>query len=152
LGDNSPYYVHANLVLEQLVGCKLEGYTNGGRILDFGKSEQTGHFDENHVIFAGINHLHEGVTICYPDKPSKLKVLATSTDGKPCILNCERGQSNFSNGGRIVIDSGWTKLYRDFWADAGQSRYVVNASVWLTDVETRFGCNLSAMTKEVTRN
>jgi len=67
-----------------------------------------------------------------------LNSLATSTYGKPCLLSCERGKSNFAEGGRIIVDTGFTKLGRDYWAAAGQSRYVVNASVWLVDVEGRF--------------
>jgi len=152
LGDNDPYYVHANLVLQDLVGCKLMGNNYGAKTLQFGDSKDAGKFNESHIIFAGINQLYEGITICYPDnKTSKLKTLATGSDGQPCILNCESGESNFPGGGRIVVDSGWTKMYQTYWASAGQSRYVVNACVWLVDVEKKFGVNIDELTNKVER-
>jgi len=138
-GDNDPYYVHANEILPSLVGCSLTGDTKAGKILKYGTPGTTGFFDENHLVFAGINNLYEGITICYPDKESKLVTLATSTDDHPCILMCEFGLSNFENGGRIIVDTGWTKLYCDKWGSAGQARYVVNATVWLLNLEHRFG-------------
>jgi len=138
-GDNAPYFLHANLVLPELVGCSLQGNNYGNKTLSFGSTREKGQFDQEHLIFAGINNLYEGITICYPDQDSKLKTLALGTDGKPCILSCEKGQSNFNDGGRIVVDTGFTKLYQQFWASAGQARYVVNATVWLVDLEGRHG-------------
>jgi len=141
-GDNSPYYLHANVVLNDLVGCHLTGNNYGNKTLKFGSIREKGEFDQEHLIFAGINNLYEGITICYPDKDSKLTTLAVGTDGQPCILCCEKGQSNFNDGGRIVVDTGFTKLYREFWASAGQARYVVNATVWLVDLEGRHGMSV----------
>jgi len=138
-GDNLPLYVQANIVLPDLVGCQLYGDTPAGKILKYGKPNQSGYFDAEHLVFAGINNLYEGVTICYPNGPSKLVPLATSSDGNPCILKCEAKESNFCDGGRILVDSGWTKLYQSNWASAGQARYVVNATVWLINLEDRFG-------------
>jgi len=143
-GDNLPLYVQANILLPELVGCELYGDTAAGNTLQYGKAEIRGFFDENHPVFTGINNLYEGVTICYPNRPSKLVTLATSTDGNPCILKCEAKESNIADGGRILVDSGWTKLYSSYWASAGQARYVVNATVWLIDLEGRFGTNESA--------
>jgi len=137
--DDEPLVQHANKILPRLVGCELVGNTPAGNTLQYGVGEQKGYFDENHLVFAGINKLYEGQSICYPDQKCKLKVLATSTDGNPCILCCEAGESNFENGGRIVVDTGWTKLYDDNWASAGQARYVVNATVWLLNLEGKFG-------------
>jgi len=141
-GDNLPYYVHSNVVLPRLVGCELTGDTPAGKILKYGNPKEKGNFDQEHLVFAGINNLYEGVTICYPNGPSKLVTLATSTDGNPCILKCDSKESNFNDGGRILVDSGWTKLYQNQWASAGQARYVVNATVWLIDLEGRFGTNV----------
>jgi len=141
-GDNEPYFLHANIVLPELVGCSLQGNNVGNKTLSFGSTREKGQFDQEHLIFAGINNLYEGSTICYPDKDSKLTTLAVGTDGEPCILCCEKGQSNFNDGGRIVVDTGFTKLYRQYWASAGQARYVVNASVWLVDLEGRHGMSV----------
>jgi len=141
-GDNAPLFDQANIVLPELVGCELCGDTPAGKTLKYGNGEEVGFFDEKHLVFAGINNLYEGITICYPNRPSKLVTLATSSDGNPCILKCEAKESNFTDGGRIIVDSGWTKLYEQFWASAGQARYVVNATVWLIDLEGRFGTNI----------
>jgi len=62
-------------------------------------------------------------------------------------MSFDSGQSNYIEGGRIVIDTGWTKLYQDYWSGAGQSRYVVNASVWLVDIEKRFGTKMDLYSK-----
>jgi len=142
LGDNDPYFVHCNMILPSLVGCSLIGNTTGNKTMKFGSVKTIGEFDQEHLIFAGINNLFEGVTICYPNVVSKLIPIAMSTDGNPCILCCERGNSNYEDGGRIVVDSGWTKLYHSYWASAGQARYVVNATVWLVDLEGRHGMDV----------
>jgi len=146
-GDNEPLFYHANIVLPDLVGCNLTGNNYGDDTLSFGDIREPGKFHPEHMIFCGINKLYEGVTICYPDNHEhKLSTLAMGTDGEPCILNCERGQSNFEDGGRIVVDTGWTKLYESYWGSAGQARYVVNACVWLVDMEGRFGKEISEIT------
>jgi len=134
-GDNDPYYYHANLVLPNIAKCKLFGNDYCAQTLTFGDANTKGHFDKEHICFAGVNNLYEGITICSPDKIGKLKVLATSTYGKTCIASMEITTST----GRVIVDTGFTKLYPDFWSTAGQARYVVNACVWLVDVERRFG-------------
>jgi len=40
--------------------------------------------------------------------------------------------------GRLLVDTGFTKLYPEYWSLAGQARYIVNAIVWLVDIEGRF--------------
>jgi len=90
-GDNDPYYLHANLVLPELVGCSLQGNNPGNKTLSFGSTREIGQFDQLHLIFAGINNLYEGITICYPDQDSKLTTLAVGTNGEPCVLSCEKG-------------------------------------------------------------
>jgi len=136
-GDNDPYNIHANLVLPHLVNCTLGGCDTSQQLLAYGSPTVSKQFDQSHLVFAGVNSLYEGHTICFPS-PSKgktsydLQVLATSSDNKPCIL-C---RDSSDKAGRILVDTGFTKLYMQ-WTTAGQSRYVVNASVWLVDVENR---------------
>jgi len=112
--------------------------------LGYGKPDSPGEFNEESIIFAGLNYLYEGITICYPvmgdgssivDADTKLKVLATSTDGNPCIAFIESTETN----GRVILDTGFTKMYAGYWESAGQSRYVINSAVYLIDVERRFG-------------
>jgi len=133
-GDNHPYYVQANIVLPDIVGTKLVGMTPGERVLSYGDSKKAGEFDQNSLIFAGINYLYEGHTPCYPETDGKLTHLATSSNYKPCISFLDSTEKH----GRVIVDSGFTKLYLS-WTSAGQARYVVNACVYLVDVERRFG-------------
>jgi hypothetical protein len=132
-GDNSPYFLQANWILPDLVGTTLVGDTPGDRVLSYGNGKTAGEFDANHLIFAGINYLYEGVTICYPQTDGKLTHLATSSDGHPCISFLESTPEH----GRVLLDTGFTKLSYS-WNSAGQARYVVNVTVYLVDVERRF--------------
>jgi hypothetical protein len=72
--DNDPYFTHANLILPEIADCKLEGNDYAATIINYGKANENGKFDANHLIFAGINNLYEGITICYPNKQEKLQV------------------------------------------------------------------------------
>jgi len=101
--------------------------------MSYGNPKIAGEFDAEHLIFAGINFLHEGVTICYPQSDGKLKHLACSSDGHPCISFLDSTPEH----GRVLLDTGFTKLYLN-WDSAGQARYVVNGTVYLVDVERRF--------------
>jgi len=132
-GDNDPYYAHANVVLPAIANTRLVGNTPGCRVLSFGNPKTAGEFDESSLIFAGINYLLEGNTICYPESDGKLTHLATSTNNHPCISFLDSTKEH----GRVVVDSGFTKLYCS-WLDAGQARYVINVCVYLVDVENRF--------------
>jgi hypothetical protein len=135
-GDNSPYHVQANWVLPDLVNTTISGNTPGQKVLGYGNGKNPGEFDAEHLIFAGINYLYEGNTICFPQSDGKLTHLATSSDGRPCISFLDSTPEH----GRVLVDNGFTKLYLQ-WDSAGQARYVVNATVYLVDVERRIGDN-----------
>jgi len=132
-GDNDPFYVQPNWILPDIVDTKLVGCTDGARVLSYGNSKLPGEFDSENLIFSGINYLFEGVTICYPEEDGKLTHLATSSDGKACISFMDSTPEH----GRVLVDTGFTKLYSQ-WDAAGQARYVVNGTVYLVDVERRF--------------
>jgi len=132
-GDNDPYFAHANAVLPSIAGTILVGNTPGGRVISYGDPATAGEFDEKSLIFAGINYLFEGITICYPNSDGKLTHLARSTNDKPCISFMDSTEEH----GRVVVDSGFTKLYCS-WTSAGQARYIINVCVYLVDVERRF--------------
>eukprot|EP01099_Mayorella_cantabrigiensis_P002150 TRINITY_DN1944_c1_g1_i1.p1 TRINITY_DN1944_c1_g1~~TRINITY_DN1944_c1_g1_i1.p1 ORF type:complete len:330 (+),score=89.00 TRINITY_DN1944_c1_g1_i1:1136-2125(+) len=117
----------------------LSGNTPGDRLLKVGDGTKAGEFSRGHILLTGIVNIHEGVTICHPssdtkhpDKPWQL--LATSTDKKPCMMTVEPRPDQ--SWGRIVIDCGFTKLYDSYWAStAGTERYVLNAAVWVLNLE-----------------
>lgn len=88
-----------------------------------------GTFKKHHPIMRGINKLYEGNTICYPTSvPAPLKVLATSSNNHPNIMYVDETPST----GRVIIDCGFTKLYKKNWDTAGTARYVKNATCWLS--------------------
>jgi len=142
-GDNDPFHLQANWVLPDIVETTIAGCTDGQRVLSYGKANTPGEFDADHLIFSGINYLYEGHTICYPQSDGKLTHLATSSDGKPCISFMDSTPQH----GRVILDNGFTKLYMQ-WDSAGQSRYVVNGTVYLVDIERRFGGSEKQLTNK----
>jgi len=146
LADNQPYIFEANIVLPDIAGCIVSGDDHGDQTLVFGSDpKEPGRFDKSHLIFSGVNSLYEGVTICYPcpvimegkteAEENKLETIATSTYDRPIISKMEATPEH----GRVILDTGWTKLYPNYWSSTGQARYVVNACVWLTNIEERHG-------------
>jgi len=141
--DNQPFTYQANLVLPEIAGCIVTGDDQGNQTLVCGQPQEPGRFDPEHLVFSGINSLYEGVTICYPcpvrlegkteDEVNMLQTLATSTYDRPVISKLESTDDH----GRVIVDTGFTKLDKSRWD--GQERYVVNACVWLTNVERRYG-------------
>lgn len=132
-GDNDPYFTHANQVLGSIFGFKLMGDTPGGRELvpdPRNNPENPGHFGK-HLICSGILRLHEGVTICYPERvPDGWEVVGTSSNAKPVLM--ARDAPNVKAGpGRVVVDNGFTKLMDKYWTTAGTPRYVSNCCAWL---------------------
>jgi len=91
-------------------------------------------------LTTGISSLYEGVTICKlilkPDSP--LQLLATSTDGFPCMAYATSRDFGNPKAGRMVVDCGTTKLWID-WNSAGTARYVRNICVWLLGIDERIG-------------
>jgi len=105
--DNDPAIVHPNWILPDIAGTRVIGNTPADKVLGYGTGSKPGEFDANHLIFAGINYLYEGVTICYPESDGKLTHLATSTDGHPCISFMDSTPEH----GRVLLDTGFTKLF-----------------------------------------
>jgi len=134
-GDNQPYYLHANEILPSLSNIKLFGNTPGQKTLSISDNLKTGTILKNHLITTSVENLFEGITICYPENNNngKMKVLAISTDGNPCILFQEGREENGIYYGRVVVDCAFTKLYCNF-DTAGTERYISNATAWLVDV------------------
>src|SRR5262249_41097032 len=124
-GDNEPLFGQANQLLPALCGCKLTGNTYGlssfnqqtfisymfpgDRVMGYGSPHTPGEFDEKSILFAGVNYLYEGITVCVPvkedgselPKDHPLTTVATSSNGKPVICAMERSEK----GGRVVVDT-----------------------------------------------
>lgn len=130
-GDNDPYFQHANKIICNLFGFKLIGNTPGGQELRLGDDPAESGYFGKHVICSGIERLHEGITICYPDRvPHGWNVFGTSSNGHPVLLAKEA--CNIKAGpGRVVVDNGFTKIMNSQWTTAGTPRYVSNCCAWL---------------------
>eukprot|EP01112_Ceratiomyxa_fruticulosa_P012216 TRINITY_DN3375_c0_g1_i10.p1 TRINITY_DN3375_c0_g1~~TRINITY_DN3375_c0_g1_i10.p1 ORF type:complete len:517 (+),score=118.81 TRINITY_DN3375_c0_g1_i10:274-1824(+) len=150
--DNQPYITTANQVLNYMFptnpGLILINDVPGGQDLKVGDAYTKGQFGR-HLITSGVVNLCEGYTICHPTNERDLgpfEVLGTGTDGHPCLLYAEQVPSGKlpPNCGRIVIDTGFTKLYHMWEKTAGTSRYILNACVWLfgLDHKVRIGAPL----------
>jgi len=101
---------------------------------------KSGTFDKSHLIASGLEKLYEGDTICFPLLHStKLRTFAQSTDGHPAI--CYANDEAERGSGRIVLDTGFTKLWKN-WEYAGTARYICNATVWLLGLEYRLENNM----------
>jgi hypothetical protein len=121
---------HTTSVLEKFFDIHLAGNNPGQKIMIANAgSLGTLNFDQNHDIFRGVLKLYEGCTVCYPSKKdvSPLKTLAIASNGYPNIMASDRD----SQHGRLIVDCGFTKLYKMNWDTAGTSRYVRNAVCWL---------------------
>jgi hypothetical protein len=135
-GENHPYYAEANVVLRDMFGFQLTGDTPGGHALVSGENPHLPGRFSRHLIVTGILHLFEGATICFPDHVPNgdgWSIYGTSTNKKPVLLAKEGKISTeyTSLAGRVVVDCGYTKLLRPWWAMAGTARYVSNSCAWL---------------------
>jgi len=144
--DNDPFCAHANAILSRIVDTTLDGDVPAGKNLTLGVATETGKFGE-HLITTGLKTLYEGVTVSYPKEKSlgKLEIVATGTDNFPVVLCAEpqykRGDGQTvgtleSKRGRVVVDTGFTKLWVQ-WKSAGTARYFGNAAVWLLGLDYR---------------
>jgi len=123
--DNEPYYADANLLAQALIGTRFSGNTPGDMIMTPGGRRTPGRFVE-HQLTQGVNNLYEGITICSIEPTSAVTILGQSHDGQSCLGCFER------EGQRIVLDTGFTKLYREFFhKSAGLGRYLSNIAFWL---------------------
>ncbi|MEU8007718.1 VWA domain-containing protein [Catellatospora sp. NPDC049111] len=134
--DNEPFYADANLLAQALIGCRFSGNKQADRVMVPGAERSRGHFIE-HQLTQGVNNLYEGITICTIEAaPGTVALLGQSHDGQFCMGCYEH------DGQRIVLDSGFTKLYPDrLHRSAGLGRYLSNIAFWLAkgsrDIEYR---------------
>ncbi|EAL61526.1 hypothetical protein DDB_G0291810 [Dictyostelium discoideum AX4] len=139
--DNAPYILQGNWVTKRLYGVVADGNEPGKQDLTLGNGLDKQHFS-SHLVTSGIVNLYEGVTISsFADitpANGKLEVLASSSQGNKIMLVSSTDPTKVdANCGRVVIDSGFTKLFAQFFS-AGTGRYVKNCCVWLLALDHRF--------------
>jgi len=129
--DNMPYFAHANKLLGDMFAFQLMGNTPGNHELLPGPDPSVAGRFGKHLVCSGIQRLHEGITICYPDRiPQDWSLFGTSSDGHPVLLAKEAASVKVG-AGRVVVDNGFTKLFKEYWTTAGTPRYVSNCCAWL---------------------
>jgi hypothetical protein len=123
--DNEPFYADANLLARALTGSSFSGNRGGDKVMVPGPPDTPGRFVE-HQLTQGVNNLYEGITICTIDPVPGVTILGKSHDGQRCLGCFEQ------EGQRVVLDTGFTKLYRDYYhKSAGLGRYLSNIAFWL---------------------
>jgi hypothetical protein len=123
--DNEPLYADANLLARALTGSSFSGNRPADQVMVPGPPDTAGRFVE-HQLTQGVNNLYEGITICTIDPVPGVTILGKSHDGQRC-LGCFEAE-----GQRVVLDTGFTKLYRDYYhKSAGLGRYLSNIAFWL---------------------
>lgn len=132
-GDNAPYYVDANLLLQKLFGVKMVGNTYGDHVISIQRGAKEPGIIQNHPITTGIVNFYEGITIATVNLGKSLKPLVYGSAGNIVTAYYD------SNGRRALVDGEFTRLYCQ-WDSAETDRYVVNAAAWLANIE-RFGYN-----------
>ena len=134
-GDNDPYFIQANQITQQLFGTTMSGNSPGGQVVSLCEGQKRIGVIQNHLISTGIVNIFEGITIAEVHTNRPLEPLIYGSNGK--VLAAYYDQ----DGKRAIIDGGFTRLYHN-WNSAGTDRYIVNAAVWLVNME-RFGANRS---------
>lgn len=127
-GDNDPWNVDANLVLEEIFpGSRLSGDFVGEKNLsEVAEGANIGF--RKHAITSGIVKLYEGTTISNLNQEHDFDCIMKSSNGM-CINAIH--DNLFS---RCIVDGGFTRLYYK-WDKAGTGRFVVNCAAWLANWE-----------------
>ena len=58
------------------------------------------------------------------------EIFAYNSKNEPLVVYAEETESH----GRIILDCGFTKLFPEYWRNAGTNQYISNCTVWLTGV------------------
>jgi hypothetical protein len=127
-GDNDPYYVDANLVASKLFNASMSGNTPGDQVISLCTENRKIGVIPGHLLSTGIVNIYEGITIATVQTNAFVKPLIYGSNGMTVAGYYEQ------DGRRAIIDGGFTRLYHK-WNSAGTARYVVNAAIWLANLE-----------------
>jgi hypothetical protein len=130
-GDNDPYFVDANLVLQRLFNVAMFGNSHGDQVVSMLTSGETSGLVPGHLVTTGLVNIFEGITIAEVPTTELLRPLVYGSNGRVVTAYFDH------DGCRAIVDGGFTRLYYK-WESAGTDRYIVNAAAWLLNIE-RFG-------------
>ena len=127
-GDNDPYFVDANLVLQRLFNVAMFGNSQGDQVVSMLTSGKTSGLVPGHLVTTGLNSIYEGITIAEVPTTEWLRPLVYGSNGRVVTAYFD------DDGRRAIVDGGFTRLYHK-WESAGTDRYIVNAAAWLLNIE-----------------
>lgn len=127
-GDNAPYFVDANLVLERLFRTAMFGNSPGDQVVSIRTAEATSGLVPGHLVTTGLTNIYEGITIAEVPTTELLRPLVYGSNGRVVTAYYD------NDGRRAIVDGGFTRLYNK-WESAGTDRYIVNAAAWLLNIE-----------------
>ena len=129
-GDNDPYYVDANAVLEALFGadCVMKGNVPGRVVVR--ELSPSGVGFHAHLVTTGLEQLFEGITIASLPESAVAKYGFT-----PLLYGSAKNlvtivRDPTPTSGAVMVDTAFTRLYCQ-WDEAGSARYVCNAACFL---------------------
>ena len=131
-GENDPFFAEANELLTQLQMPHMSGDHPGREMIAVfdDKNPRRGGFVQNHLITTGINRLYEGNTVAEMDPKAlaavQMEVVVHNSRGMPLVAL----RPASTNGGQIIVDGAFTKLYCETDA-AGSQRLWVNCACYL---------------------
>ncbi|MGV1004590.1 MAG: hypothetical protein ACOYEV_07450 [Candidatus Nanopelagicales bacterium] len=127
-GDNDPYFVDANLILQRLFKVSMFGDSPGDQVVSLKTAEGSTGLVPGHLVTTGLVNVYEGITIAEVPTTEFLHPLIFGSNGKVVAAYYDH------RGCRAIVDGGFTRLYNK-WGSAGTDRYIVNAAAWLLNVE-----------------
>lgn len=127
-GDNAPYFVDANLVLQRLFNVAMFGDTLGDQVVSMLANGKTSGLVPGHLVTTGLVNIYEGITIAEVPTTELLRPLVFGSNGRVVTAYFDH------DGRRAIVDGGFTRLYNK-WESAGTDRYIVNAAAWLLNIE-----------------
>lgn len=127
-GDNDPYFVDANLILQRLFKVSMFGDSPGDGVVTLRTPGASSGMVPGHLVTTGLRNVYEGRTIAEVPATGGLNPLIYGSNGKVVTAYYDNRRC------RAIIDGGFTRLYHN-WESAGTDRYIVNAAAWLLNVE-----------------
>ena len=154
-GDELP--VHGNAPGTRFVHTRLSAQWGAGATAQPPVGNGTVVSDD-HLALTGIVVLYEGQTVAGVHLPSggggagssRLEPVVTGgyrhgESGAVTIIAADGGQFSQTGGrvrGRVVVDTGFTKLWKE-WEKGATARWVTNATTWLLGVDARIALGQS---------
>jgi hypothetical protein len=127
-GDNNPYFVDANLVLQRLFNVAMFGNSRGDQVVSMSTSGKASGLVPGHLVTTGLVNIYEGITIAEVPTTKLLRPLVYGSNGRVVTAYFDH------DGCRAIVDGGFTRLYNE-WESAGTDRYIINAAAWLLNIE-----------------